>query len=494
MPSPCRTALTLALAFASLPGCAKPVQPAGSGRGLLLIVIDGLRADHVGCYGYDRATTPELDALTRDGVVFDNAFSAAPWMVPAYASLLTGCDPLVSRRVLPPDIPPALATMWHVPDGAPHTAAEMLRNGWNTAAFLDHAMIAPVYGFARGFQTFAAFAPERVKTADDQGANGVTTRFETWLNGRRGDANWFAMLQISDLDRVWNESDEIWDTYFAPRPELNYVPPVGDALRIYFAIPRSHWSGGMRTLGEYEAEYDGALRRIDQRLGRLFNSLRTRGVLEHTTVIVTSSFGVGFGEAGLYLDHGTLTDVDLHVPLIIRPAAGAECARGTHASAVASTIDIAPTMLALQGVDTPNDMQGESLVDALRGRARPGRRFVFANCGYQEGMAVMDERWCFESTAPWKAEDRVLAQSWYGGGTPVDPVQREVLHDRGADKKNLGHARSAALDESIVAPMRAAATEWETRVEKVRRVLHATDWLEDHKVELPAQGANERGS
>src|SRR5882672_6787192 len=348
-------------ALACSASCARPVVPAGSGRGVLLIVIDGLRADHVGCYGYDRATTPELDALTRDGVVFDDAFTTATWMVPAYASLLTGCDPYVARRVLPPDIPPALATVWHVPDGAPHAAAEMLRNGWDTAAFLDNGMIAPVYGFARGFQTFNAFGDEPIHSGDDLGASGVTTRFETWLNGRRVGANWFAMLQISDLDRVWNESDETWDTYFAPRPELDFVPPVGDAARIFFAIPRARWSGGMRTLGEYEAEYDGALRRVDTRLGRLLNSLRTRGVLEHTTVIVTSSFGVGFGEAGLYLDHGTLTDVDLHVPLIIKPADGSEWARGTHSSDVASTIDVAPTLLALQGVDVPNGMQGESL-------------------------------------------------------------------------------------------------------------------------------------
>jgi hypothetical protein len=248
----------------------------------------------------------------------------------------------------------------------------------------------------------------------------------------------------------------------------------------------------MRTLGEYEAEYDGALRRVDTRLGRLLNSLRTRGVLEHTTVIVTSSFGVGFGEAGLYLDHGTLTDVDLHVPLIIKPSAGIECARGTHAEAVASTIDVAPTLLALEGVDVPNDMQGESLIEALRGKPRAGRRFVFARCGFQEGMAVMDERWCFESTAPWKAEDRVLAQSWYGGA-PVDPKRREVLHDRRTDK-SPGHAHAGHFDEDLAAPMRSAGTEWETRVEQVRRVLHATDWLEDHKVELPAQGVNERGS
>ena len=142
---------------------------------------------------------------------------------------------------------------------------------------------------------------------------------------------------------------------------------------------RARWSGGMRTLGEYEAEYDGALRRVDQRLGRLLNGLRTRGVLEHTTVIVTSSFGVGFGEAGLYLDHGTLTDVDLHVPLIIKPAAGIQCARGTHSSAVASTIDLAPTMLALQSVDVPNDMQGESLVEALRGNTQHTRNMRCAH-------------------------------------------------------------------------------------------------------------------
>jgi hypothetical protein len=140
-------------------------------------------------------------------------------------------------------------------------------------------------------------------------------------------------------------------------------------------------------------------------------------------------------------------------------------------------------------------MQGVSLADALRGSQLSLRRFVFARCGFQDGMAVMDERWCFESTSPWKADDRVLVQSWYGGalGATGELKQREVLHDRATDK-SLGHAHAGGIDESIAARMRTAASEWVTRVEKMRRVLHATDWLEDHKVELPAPAANGRGS
>jgi arylsulfatase A-like enzyme len=477
--------LAAALACAVVGGCADETHRVGTGRGVLVIVIDGLRADHVGSFGYDRETTPELDQFARKGVVFEQAFSTAPWLLPTHVSLLTGCDPLVARRVLPPDIPPSLVTLWHVPNDVPHLAHEFLRQGYDTAAFLDHAQTAAIYGFARGFESYFAFEPEKYTGPQDWGVTGVTRRLKQWLAERSSSANWFAYVEVSDLERVWTESDEVWDTYFAPRPELSFVAPVADAARSYFAIPRQRWSGGMRTLGEYEAEYDGAIRRIDQQIGRVLHELEAANRLDHTTVVITSSHGVGFGEAGLILDQGTLTDVDLHVPLIVRPAHGVACARGTRSRAVVSALDVAPTLLSLEGLNVPQDMQGVSLARTLAGAIDASRRYVFARCGYQEGFVAIDERYCFESTSPWRTDDRALVQSWYGG-PPLDRKQREILHDRELDLA-LGHVHSAPLDDLIVAPMRAAAAEWDAQVEILRKRVHADDWLEKVSVEPPTK-------
>lgn len=484
-----RRALTACFAGAALAACGDEAEHTGTGRGVLVIVIDGLRADHVGSFGYDRETTPELDAFARNSFVFEQAFTPAPALLPAHAALLTGCDPLVARRNLAPEMPPSLVALWHIPAGVPHIAQELLHAGYDTAAFLDHAHIASIHGFARGFESYFAFDPEQYRGPEDWGVSGVTRRFKQWLAEREKNSNWFAYVQISDLERVWNESAAVWDTHFAPRPELSSVPPIADAVRTYFAIPRQRWSGGMRTLGEYEAEYDGAIRRIDQAVGRLLHELEASGRLDATTVVISSSRGMGFGEAGLLLDQGTLTDVDLHVPLIVRPARAIPCARGTRSNVVVSALDVAPTLLALEHVDIPTEMHGLSLARVLAGALETPHEFVFARCGYQEGYCAIGARHCFEVTSPWNAEDRGLMLSWYGSGT-TEHIPREVLHDRVNDR-SVGHATSLPLDQSIVAPMRIAAAEWAMRVEIYRRRVHADDWLESTATEpeLPASSS-----
>src|ERR1700745_2062286 len=123
------------------------------GHGVLVIAIDGLRADHLGSFGYDRPTTPVIDGLAAQGVAFTSAWSASPDMLASHAAILTGCDPLLSRR---PDVhgngrESALAA-WYIPDSVPRVAQQFLAHGFATAAFIDHASISPVRGFARGFQ------------------------------------------------------------------------------------------------------------------------------------------------------------------------------------------------------------------------------------------------------------------------------------------------------------------------------------------------------
>jgi arylsulfatase len=477
-----RLALTAALAW-PLATCAEPTSAASRGRGVLVIVVDGLRADHVSSAGYDRDTTPEIDALARDGVSFREAFTTAPWVLPAHVSLLTGCDPLIARRSLPPEVPPSVLTLWHVPERAPHFASELLRSGYRTAAFVDHGWIAPVHGLARGFQRFSTPSSEVIRTEQDVGISGVRRRFEPWLRQIDADESWFAYLEVDDLHRIWTSSDPAVDTYFEPREELATVPPVGAAPRIFFAAPRSRWPGGVRTLGECEARYDGAIRRVDHELGKLFDELRRLARFDSTTIVVTSGHGFGFGEAGLILDHGTLTDVDLHVPLIVKPAGGVLFERGLVTSALASLCDLAPTLLEIEHVAPSGAMHGVSLTDALRGGASR-RAFAFARCGYQEGIAVIDERYCFESVSPWITEDRMLALSWYGGPPPPDKKQREVLHDRRADSA-LGHRASLALDDPRVVAMRQAGALHAETVERRRRGLHDVDWLGRERAPSP---------
>ena len=118
----------------------------------------------------------------------------------------------------------------------------------------------------------------------DVGIEGTGGRFLQWLVGRGRGENWFAYLHLHDLVRTWEYADPQWDTFFEPRPELKSVPPIGEARQLFFAIPRRKWTGGLNSMGEYRAKYDGALARLDSELGKEVRLARTAPVDTHRSV------------------------------------------------------------------------------------------------------------------------------------------------------------------------------------------------------------------
>lgn len=441
--------------------------------GVLVIAIDALRSDHLSSAGYDRQTTPELDRLAAEGASFASAWSTGPGILPAHVSLLTGCDPLIARR--PPivladgsKIPPA--SNWGIPRQAPRLAFEFLANGWTTAAFVDHQWLGSLHGFDRGFTEYADFGGERGEGQGLSGIQGVGSRFVAWLRDRDFDEPWFAYLHMNDLDRVWQRLDTI-EPCFEPRPGLEQVPPIGSSDPIYHAVPLTSWDGVQRTLGEYEALYDSALSELDGNLGRLFAFLERTGRLEATTVVVVGTFGVGFGETGLYLDSGTLSDADLHVPLLIRPARGLGVPKGLVVQATASLADIPPTLLELAGLEIPGGMHGVSFASVLHGASGYPREHAFASSAIHAGFAVMDERWCYERSQPGSRGPGPLSASWFGDDLSHREEVREVLHDRLTDP-GPGHLGRQVVNPDVAARLRAAGEAWRELVMRARDVLH----------------------
>jgi arylsulfatase A-like enzyme len=476
-----RPAIACALALALVPlACRRGVARPGEGRGILLIAVDALRADHLSCNGYDRTTSPTLDTMVEAGVSFRRNYTTAPWNLPATASLLTGCDPYVSRRMLPKGLPSTIATRWHIPDLAPRLAQQFLRAGWQTAAFVDHANVAAVHGFGSGFQTYETTAGNDPEDHEALGMEGLAGPLVQWMRSRGRDENWFAFLHLHDLERIWQNSDPRWDTTFEPRPELSAVPPVGNAEHIFHAIPRARWSGGMTTLGEYEARYDGALLRLDGQFRRLFNRMAQVGLLVDTTICVVGTHGLGFGEAGLILDHGTLDPVDLHVPWILHPAGGKGFATRRRIDELSSLLDVAPTLLDLFGIDVPPAMHGVSFAGLLRdpdsGRGPP-RDHVVARGAFQEGYAVMGPGWTLELLQPWRVDSDVLAVSWYGHGAPFPQEARIELRPQVGAKGADPVALDASQREELANKLCSQGQEWLKEVEGLRASLQTVDWL-----------------
>jgi arylsulfatase A-like enzyme len=476
-----RAPVSLALALIGLSACGSGAEPGRHGRGVLVLAIDALRADHLEAQGYDRETMPRLVELAEEGALFADAWAAAPELVPSHASLLTGCDPGLARRPpLPDGTELAEAARWWVPEALPRLARELLLAGFSTAAFVDHPSLSPVYGFEAGFEHFTGY---RVDTKSyELGFESVGEKFLRWMQGLGRQQDWFAYVHVNDLERLWRvaEGDPKWETWFEPREELGAVPPVAEADRVFFAVSRRRWErGGIYSLGVYEARYDGALRRTNGLVHRLLLGIREQGWWPHTTVVVVGTYGFGFGESGLLLDAGTLTDVDLHVPLIVRPAtwvAGAE--KGLRSERLASLVDVAPTVLELCGVPIPADMQGRSLAPLLRGTDEPVRERAFASGGVSPGFAVIEPRWRYERVAPGAHHPGVLVESWFGEGPPDRVEYREHLVERasGAPPGDLFPSWDGPGAAEEAARLRREGDEHLRAIDAQRAALHRTPW------------------
>lgn len=495
-----RRALVLATVglLAQAAGCGPPAtsgtdgaRPRG-GRGVLVLAVDALRYDHTSFAGYDRDTTPNLDAFAEsEAFVFHEAWACAPTIIPSHVSLLTGCDPAVALRpnvvltdgtVLPP------LNKWTIPRDVPTLAAAFLADGWRTAAFMDHPYVRRK-GFDYGFREFheaGGSRDERGTGKPEWGLAGVAIRFGRWIRGLDEDEDWFAYVHMNDFEKLWDE--ELWhDTghpelppAFEPRPELELVPPIGVRSPIYHALPPAHALPGQPTLADYEVRYDTALAWFDRNLVRIFGLLEDEGRWERTTVVIVGSFGIDFGESGFVVDWGGLSDVDLHVPLVLKPAAELELEPGGSSEALVSLMDVPPTLLELSRLPVPEGMHGRSLVPLLRGTRESVREVAYASFGHADGYAVIDPRYTFSVTLPGSRGIGALSSSWFGDERRHPRDEVVVLKDRDADPAP-GHLGRGIVDAVRAEYLRGLGRAWYADLERVREVLHPTAWNADKR-------------
>jgi arylsulfatase A-like enzyme/cytochrome c-type biogenesis protein CcmH/NrfG len=319
----------LALAPALLPGCRRtPAEPGPSRKpNVLLVTIDTLRADRVGCYGHASASTPVLDALATRGVRFETAVVHVPLTGPSHASILTGLGPLGhgfrenAGFVLPAQV---------------KSGAEDFRQaGYRTAAFVSAFPLDRRFGFDRGFDVY-----------DDHLPKGTDSRRTPYVE-RFADATTDAVLR-------WLEAPAegaprpyfLWVHYYDPHAP--YEPPGELAVRF-------------RT-----APYDGEVAFADQQLGRLLHALEQRGLLAQTLVLAMSDHGEGLGEHGEGTHGLFVYDSTLKVPFIV---AGPGIDTPRVAPTVARGVDVLPTLLDYAGLPRRPDIEGRSLRPAIEGRA-----------------------------------------------------------------------------------------------------------------------------
>jgi len=310
---------------------------------VILYVVDCLRADHVGAYGYPRPTTPEIDRLARDGVVFESVDACATWTKPSVSCLFTAAWPWVHGA----------RTVDAVLDERLPTLAERFRaQGWTTAAWVANPFVASATfgltrGFERAFQTIELPPRGNINDLPADAAN-ITRPVVDWLVANR-DRRFFLYLHSLDLHEGYRRRPGFAQRFLSPER-------LGEARQLDL--------------------YDNELAYNDHEIGRLLTTLARLGLYDRTLVAITADHGEEFGKHGV-LRHGhSLYQAGLHVPLILKLPGSAH--RGTRVAGLASNIDIAPTLLELAGLAAPEDSAGRSLVPALSNGAWQGRDLVLA--------------------------------------------------------------------------------------------------------------------
>jgi tetratricopeptide (TPR) repeat protein len=316
----------------------------GNRPDVLLVTIDTLRADHLGCYGYKNIKTPVLDALAKEGVRFERAFSPVPLTLPAHCSILTGTYPIYhgvrdnSGFILAPD---------------QLTLAEILKQaGYRTAAFVGAFVVDSKFGLGQGFDfyfdrfdlsRFENISPGYIQRTGDE----VVRETIRWLESQRSGprAPFFIWMHLYD-------------------PHDPYTPPEPYRSR------------------HKDNPYDGEIEFSDANLGTLIDWLRVHERYENTLVVMAGDHGESLGEHGESKHGFFIYNATLHVPMIIRFPHGQYAGRSVTASV--SLVDLLPTILQILGTGNADSgkVQGHGLLSLILGKNSQYRPEIYAETYY----------------------------------------------------------------------------------------------------------------
>ena len=383
--------------------CGEPPPHAPKRPNVLLISIDTLRADHLGCYGYERDTSPRIDALAREGVLFERVLSTSSWTLPAHLSLLTGLP--VSAHGICDD------RLWTRKDREGHPIAAPLRarflseelrsQGYRTAGFFSWKYLEPQFGFGPGFevwqrlgyslfsdptvgpqfeklraagdiaglQRLAAAHPELPTDEGTPCAAQVVDSALAWLDELEAGQNFLLFVHLFDVHDPYTPPPP-FDTRFDP----DYEGPI-DGRRV--TSPDSPVRGDMppRDLEHLVALYDGGIAWIDSEVGRLLDSLQARGLARDTLVILTADHGEEFFEHGFKTHRRQLYLETSGVPLLMRWPAGLPATR--RVAGTVGSIDVAASIYEATGIEPSSPTGGHSLLELARNdRGRGSRPYL----------------------------------------------------------------------------------------------------------------------
>ncbi|MEC8986164.1 MAG: sulfatase [Actinomycetota bacterium] len=386
---------------------------------LLYIDIDTLRSDHLGCAGYHRNTTPNIDDLARGGVQFQNVYASDVPCLPSRTAFITGMfgirNGVVNHGGLAADLRPEGADRnFFSRFSARSWASTFFLSGWHTASISSfpfrHGASWWNSGFMEAMNLMRGFGGER----SDEVLPGALE----WLDRRGKDDNWLLHVHLWDPHTPYTTPEEYgnpfaddplpdWHTeevrlknwglsgpHSAQEPWGFRPDEWGDPP------PRQPWdASSMQDVKQIFDGYDVGIRYADDAVGVLMNKLDDLGVSDETAVLVSSDHGEAFGELGVYADHQAADEATCHIPSVLHwPGLDPQVNKGLHYH-----LDIAATVVDLAGLRIPRHWDGLSLLKNLETKSNGGRDHLILSQG----------AWSCQRSVRWK--DHLYMRTWHDG-------------------------------------------------------------------------------
>jgi hypothetical protein len=364
----CLRSLFIFLLLVFSPSCKKE-KP-----NILLVTVDTLRRDHVGVYGYPRQTTPFLDSLAKNGMVFKNAITPIPSTAASHTSILTSLHPLIHDVLL--------NASWQ--SGKLNTLSKVLqKNGYYTIGTIAVFHMAREYNFNQGFDSFSDkwVANSRTKNKTERPA---------------GSVNQSLFKQIEKYHQQYKSKPLfIWVHYFDPhfpykkRRKYSCSEPIPKSVLAKIDPGQDYNKFSFTEAAGMIDAYDSEIKYTDAAIGNLFFFLQKLGIAKNMITCITADHGEQLGEHGFFGGHADFYAENIFVPLILH---GFRVPKNVNPDRYVSTMDIAPTILNEAGLPATGFGEGENLLAGGSRPEAPLRKtfFIIGNPIYTRSLQLID--------------------------------------------------------------------------------------------------------
>lgn len=385
---------------------------------VLFLDLDTLRADHLGCYGYHRQTSPNIDRIAEQGTRFNQYYVSDAPCLPARAALISGMHGIRNGAVNHGGTCADMRTQGAQRGFRSGIDSNSLwtifrRKGMHTCSISPFAERHSSFWFLAGLNEMHNHAGK----GGSESAEEVTPVVLDWLDANRNRDNWMLHINYWDAHTPYR-APAAFGNPFADEPLSEWLDDDTLARHVQLAGPHTARDNGMYTgtddpryprhpndistreqLRRCLDGYDCGIRYMDSHIGQILDKLEGQGILDDTAIIVTADHGENFGELGVYSEHGTADQATCRIPMIIKwpglPAARVD--DGLHYN-----FDLLPTLCDLLGVKIDRDRagwDGESYAESLRGPADTGRdQLVLSQCAHVCQRSVRWADWLYIRT------------------------------------------------------------------------------------------------